>query len=237
MKCKKICFAVILLVALIAMTGCTQDTPTGEAAKFRPMQPLNDPPVVEAGGPYNTYINQVVYLTGIATDSDGTIKDLYWTPLASDCNILHEDINGLNTSYATNTGLFVCRSTGTKTVRLTAKDNLNAASSDTAIVTVSEYNQYPLASIIGAPYDGNVNIFISIYGEGTDSDGTISSIFWDTNSVDCNIFNEDINGIGTPYATNNAEIKCSSTGTKTITLAVIDNEGALDTDTETVEIH
>jgi len=240
----KLYIAIIPMIALIVLIGCTQSNSTGGALKGLPPAaegggvPVNEPPTVYTGGPYNGITNQVVYLNGSAIDADGTIKSIWWASLSSDCNITQEDINGLNTKTATDKGSLVCTQTGIKTVKLTATDNKNASSSATTTVTISETPNRKPAAFPGGPYVGYINTFIPIYGMGQDFDGTIASITWslDSNASDCNISDQNITGIGTNIATNNAKIKCLISGYKYLKLTVTDNKGASDANTTTVEV-
>jgi parallel beta-helix repeat protein len=89
-------------------------------------------------------------------------------------------------------------------------------------------NAAPVAHADG-PYSGYVNQSISFSGStSTDSDGTIAGYRWDFTNDD----HYDTNWSTTPTTTH----VYTSAGTYTIKLQVKDNEGALDTDTATVNI-
>jgi hypothetical protein len=79
-----------------------------------------------------------------------------------------------------------------------------------------------------------VGVPVMLSGTGTDSDGTIASIGWSVSGAGCVIENESETGVSTPNAANDATIACSSEGTATATLTVVDDAGATAVDSATI---
>ena len=150
-----------------------------------------------------------------SSDSDGTIESYEW------------DFDGDGTTDATGEEVTTNYSTtGDKTVSLTVTDNESATDSTTQTVTVSDSNSAPTASFSYSPTSPAPGETVTFDASGSsDSDGTIASYEW------------DFDGDGTTDATGESvTTSYSTTGDKTVTLTVTDNESAIDTTSQTVTV-
>jgi RHS repeat-associated protein len=161
----------------------------------------NQPPVANAGGPYNGVAGQPVQFNGGGSfDPDGSISGYAWNfgdgGTGSGAAPFH--------TYA---------AAGTYNVVLTVTDNLGAQGSASTTATVVTPNQPPVA-IAGGPYSGNSGTSIQFNGSASyDPDGTIATYQW--------TFGDGTNGAGIAPAHT-----YSSAGTYTATVTVTDNRGA-----------
>jgi len=176
------------------------------------MQPLNQPPIADAGGPYSGVVNfQITFDGSESSDIDGTITSYSWD---------------FGEEYGhTGQGLSVSHtytSIGTYTVTLTVTDNDGATDNNTTTVTVSLNN--PPTADAGGPYSGVVNFQITFDGSGSnDSDGSITLYEWDFGD----------NNSGTNMSTTHVY---TAIGTYNVTLTVTDNNGATAENTTFVTI-
>ncbi len=169
---------------------------------------INTPPVCDAGGPYSGTAGQPVTFDGTgSSDPDGTIASYSW-----------DFGDGATGSGATPTHTYAAG--GTYTVTLTVTDNDGASST---CETTANINALPICDA-GGPYSGLVGQPVSFDGTGSsDPDGTIVSYSWD--------FGDGATGSGaTPTHT------YAATGVFTVTLCVVDDDGAESCCTTTVSI-
>jgi len=165
--------------------------------------PANVPPVADANGPYNGTAGQQVTFDGSgSTDSDGTITDYDW------------DFGDGNTGTGVSP-VHTYAAPGTYNVSLVVTDNdgdSSAPSTTTASIVAAP--QDPIADPNG-PYTGNVGVAVAFDGSASfDPDGgSINQYDWD--------FGDGSTGTGVSpshtYAT---------AGTYTVSLTVVDDEGA-----------
>ncbi len=129
--------------------------------------PANQPPVANAGGPYQVQVDCEVILDGSASyDPDGTIDSYDWD--------FGDETSGSGAivphTYTT---------VGVYEVTLTVTDNEGAQSSDTTTVEVSPPPVPPVADA-GGPYLTEVNCSVDLDGSASyHPDGTIVSYNWD----------------------------------------------------------
>lgn len=148
-------------------TGSDDVTVTVNAA------PVNQPPVANAG-PAKTItlpINSVT-LTGTGTDADGSVVQYTWSKVSGPAATL----TNATTTTLTASNLVA----GTYTFRLTVKDNGGLTASATTKVTVlpAIINQTPTAN---AGADQTITLplnTVTLFGAGSDPDGTIVSYVW-----------------------------------------------------------
>ncbi|HSF16332.1 MAG TPA: PKD domain-containing protein [Vicinamibacteria bacterium] len=100
----------------------------------------NDPPVVDAGGPYSGNEGTGISLNGLASDSDGDPLSLIWA-VSSPSLCSFSDATVLNPTLT-------CNDNGNYTVTLTAEDGVNPPVSFDANVTVA--NVAPNIALAGA---------------------------------------------------------------------------------------
>ena len=128
----------------------------------------NIDPVANAGADKSIITNSTT-LTGAGTDADGTIISYNWVKLTGGASTMSGVASAnLNLSNLVN---------GSYSFRLTVTDNQGATATDDVnlIVNIPSGNQAPVA------YGGNATITtssVTLYGDATDSDGTIASRLW-----------------------------------------------------------
>ena len=169
---------------------------------------INIAPIVSAGGNQTVEVNKSIQITGSGTDADGTIFSYSWKK---------------NNIVLATTVSFVYTPTviGTDTLTLSVTDNDGDTTTDSMSLVVTSVqtsaNQVPTANA-GEKVLAKVGVGVSIVGTGTDTDGTISAYEWSTAEA--------------ILATTSAFTYIpSEVGTDTLTLRVIDNDGASASDT------
>ncbi len=139
-----------------------------------PPEPENQPPEADAGPNQTRETGDTVFVTGSATDSDGTIDSWSWSQV-SGTSVALQNADSQTVSF-TSPG-----SAGDILLRLTVTDDDGASDSDDVIITVEESvpppNQPPTAN---AGSDRNVEQgdSVTVSGSGSDPDGTISAWAW-----------------------------------------------------------
>ena len=189
--------------------------------------PANNPPTVEAKGPYSGLVGQIIAIDGNAFDTDGTISDINWTIAPAGCTFGAQTKTGVGTAKATNTSTVTCISPINSTITLKATDNNGASSTDTAVLNVSSPANNPPTVNAGGPYSGLTNQKILISGTAQDSDGTIFDINWVNTPAGCSYGTQTKTGIGTASASNNSDVNCTAPGNYQIKLRATDDDGAI----------
>ena len=181
----------------------------------RASNPSNKAPVANAGGDKTlTLPNNSITLNGSGTDSDGSIASYQWTKVSGP-NASMADANKASLKVSN-------LSEGTYTFKLTVTDNKGATASAQAKVTVNPApepeNQAPVANAGGDKTLTLPDNSIALNGNGTDSDGSITSYLW-TKVSGPNVTMTD---------TDKTNLKLSNLleGTYTFQLTVTDNKGA-----------
>jgi len=134
---------------------------------------VNSAPTVNAGADKAiTLPTNSVFISGAATDADGSIASLKWTKTSGPTNFTISNATGASAQIEGLTaGIYV--------FRLSATDNSGAVSFDEATVTVTAAaNLLPVAS---AGADKKITLpvnSVSLSGSGTDADGTIVAYNW-----------------------------------------------------------
>ena len=172
-------------------------------------------PVAHAGSDQTVSVKTKVYFDGSdSTDPDGG-------------NLYYSWAFGAGAKPATGRGVkpsCTYTTTGDKTVRLTVRDTDNNVASDTVTITV---HSAPVADA-GSDQDVSVNKTVSFDGSGSsDPDGGNLIYSWN--------FGTD----ATPSTGSGVMPSCtySTTGAKTVTLTVTDDEGVSRSDTVTITVH
>jgi VCBS repeat-containing protein len=178
------------------------------------VNPVNDAPVAEAGGPYTGNEGSVITFNASASlDVDDTITLYEWD----------WDYDG---DYDESTTSPIITHTWSddhsSMVRLRVTDNGGATTTDVAIVTVN--NVAPIAEA-GGPYNGREGLAIILSGSATDPGTDALSYAWDL----------DNNG---NYETPGQSVSntWSQAGTYTVRLRVTDDDGGEGFDTATVNV-
>ena len=172
------------------------------------------PPLADAGGPYNGTEGITVQFDGSAsTDPDGSIASYAW------------DFGDGNTGTGVGP-VHIYTTAGNYDVQLTVIDDsgLVGSSQTTAdIVAVAPPPQAPVADA-GGPYSGTVDVAVQFDGSGsTDPDGSIVSYAWD--------FGDGNTGTGV-----NPSHTYAAAGTYDVQLTVTDDSGDTNSSQTTAEI-
>ena len=182
-----------------------------------PPAPTNSAPHAECGGPYSGKTGKTIYFYSTGSyDPDGDSLSKKWS------------FGDGGTSTSSSPG-HTYSSPGTYTVKLTVTDPGGLSNTDSTSCTVTvpyepppppPPNERPTADV-GGPYSGKVGVSITFNGGGShDPDGSISGFIW-------NFGDGSTSNGGTTVHT------YSVAGTYTVSLKVVDDDGASDTDTTT----
>lgn len=151
-------------------TNITSDS-TSVSVTRTTLPAVHTPPTAEAGGPYNANINQTITFDGSASNApDGTITGYRW-------DYGNDGIyDTIWSNKSTSTRIY--SNIGTYTVKLQVKDDLGAAASDTALVTISQGN-IKLKADAGGPYYDIIGNSIQFDGsQSYNLNGTIQTYKW-----------------------------------------------------------
>jgi len=171
-----------------------------------------NPPTADAGADQRVNPGAAVNLTGIGTDSDGTVAAYQWTQ-TSGTSVALSGASTANASFtAPGTG-------GTLTFRLTVTDNAGATETDSVNVVVNA----PPTVNAGANQKVSPNAAVTLNASASDSDGSIASYAW----VQTGGTAVTLAGANTAIASFTAP---GTIGTLIFQLTVTDNEGANSTD-------
>lgn len=176
----------------------------------------NVAPVVSAGSDKNiTLPTNSLYIQGSASDSDGSIASLRWTKVSGGTASLSGTAGSKLRAYNLLAGTYV--------FRLTATDNDGAKKYDDVKVTVSSSSTTNIAPIANAGSDKTTSYAsITLYGSGTDKDGSIGSYKWTQYGGAAATL--------TNSATKNVSISGLKAGKYYFRLTVKDDDGATDYD-------
>jgi PKD repeat protein len=153
---------------------------------------------------------EVILDAGLSSDSDGNIVQYSWQ--FGDGS----SATGVTTSHIYNTQ-------GTYTVTLTVTDNVGASDTETLQIEVIS-NQPPEASMVLSRVSGYAPLAIDFDASGSsDSDGSIVEYDWD--------FGDEATGRGSSVSHT-----YNTPGSYTVTLAVTDDKGAVDSATAVIEV-
>jgi len=172
---------------------------------------LSQPPVADAGGPYDGREDVPVNFYGNGSDDpDGSLVQFDWDfgdgTSSSDLNPVHTYEFG-----------------GEYTVILTVTDNDNESSADDTTAVIGAGNQAPVADA-GPPAVGTTGAAADFDGSGSDDPGgTIAQYDWDF-------------GDGNSDTGVNPSHTYGAAGDYTVILTVTDNDGAQDSDTTAASI-
>lgn len=181
------------------------------------VEPRNEAPTADAGGPYEVKEGGSVDLDASgSSDSDGSISSESWTVTSG-----KGDVSG-GTYYAPDS----ITSDKSATVELTVEDDDGATDTDTAKISISDNNQPPNPEANG-DYTVEEGGSITLNSAGTsDSDGTVTSKSWAVTSGPGSIS-------GSTY---NAPGAITEDKTATVELTATDDDGDTATDEAKVTI-
>jgi PKD repeat protein len=170
---------------------------------------LSQPPVADAGGPYQGAVDAAVTFDGSASsDPDGSVDRYDW-----------DFGDGTSEDDAGATPSHTYAEAGSYFVTLTVTDNSGESDADVALAVIGIGNLPPVADA-GGPYQGAVDAAVTFDGSASsDPDGSVDWYDWDFGDGT----SEDDAG-ATPSHTYAEE------GIYFVTLTVTDDVGSLDTD-------
>ncbi len=170
---------------------------------------INELPVADAGADQaKNYGEEVTLDASGSSDSDGTIASYEWKEGET---VLSTEANFSKIDFAV----------GEHTITLTVTDDGGAINTDTVVVAI---NGLPVADA-GADQAKNLGEEVTLDASGSsDSDGTIASYEWKDGAT---VLSTEVSFSKSDFAV----------GEHTITLTVIDDNGATDTDTVVVTIN
>jgi len=171
----------------------------------------NQPPVANANGPYAGTVGLPVTFDSTGSDDpDGTLVAYEWSFGDGTTD------TGANPTHA-------YAMPGTYNVSLMVTDDAGTIDSSATTATIGTGNQAPIANANG-PYNGTAGTPVQLYSIGSsDPDGTITAYNWD--------FGDGTTGTG-PSPTH----AYATAGTYNITLTVIDDNNAGDSNATTATI-
>jgi len=173
------------------------------------INPVNDPPSADAGGPYAGIEGYAVALSGTATDIDGDTLTCVWDFGDSTTG------NGAITSHT-------YLDDGRYTVTLTVTDSSGSLAKDTATVTVTN-----AAPVVSAGDDQTVYFNNTVQFAGS---------FTDAGQMDTHTYTWDFGDGNTATGNLNPTHIYTALGIYTATLTVTDNDGAATPDTMKVTV-
>jgi hypothetical protein len=186
---------------------------------------VDDPPTVDAGGPYTGVEGSPTTVSGTVVDPDST-PTLTWSyaPVSgvdAGATCAFDDASLVSTDVT-------CTDDGTYSVTLTADDGVNPAVSDSADLTVSNAN--PVPTIADAPTSGPEGTAISLTSSVTDagSNDTVASYAWSVT--------KDGNAYGSGGSLSGFSFTPDDNATYVVTLDVTDDDGGPGTTSATITV-
>lgn len=176
------------------------------------IDPANQAPTANAGGPYNASSDEALVFDGTgSSDPDGSISSYAW-----------DFGDGSTGSGATPNHVYAAA--GSYNVSLTVTDDGGLSHSDTTSVTVGEVTRQPPVADANGPYSGTIGLLVSFDSNGSSAaNGSIVTYTWDF-------------GDGASARGPNLGHTYDTAGTYNVTLTVTDSDGAMDSDSATVTI-
>jgi len=190
---------------------------------YKPPTGSNQPPVANAGPDQSIVSPTSVTLVGSGTDSDGTVTSYLWTKVSG-------PTSGFIVSPTSATTVVSGLGQGTYVFQLLVTDNSGSTGADTVSIVV---NPVPNASpVANAGPDQTISLptsTVTLFGSGTDIDGTVTSYLW------TKVSGPSTGTITTPNATTTI-VTGLGQGTYVFRLTVTDNNGSTGTDTVQVVV-
>lgn len=201
--------------ATVELTVTDDSGATDNATAVVDITEINDPPTVDANGPYRTVRNGSVEINPEFADTDGFVDDTSWE-LVSGRGSVDDGIYDVPVVVANNT---------TATIELTVTDDDGASVTDTATVIHGDLNTPPTARTNG-PYSVTEGRSVTLNGTVTDPDDGLRESTWRV-----------INGSGTVTdSAYQAPEAVNATTEITVELVAVDTYGARVTNTTTITI-
>ena len=198
--------------------------PTGNTAPVTVTgAPVNQAPVVGAGGPYTGTEGAATAVTGSATDADGDTLTALWTATLGAGTDPGSACTWANASSVTGASV-TCNDDGSYTLTLTVNDGHNAAVAATATLTVANANP---SVAITAPADAStfmVGATVSVaaaVGDPGANDTHTCSIDWGDGTSGPGVLASGVCSGSHAYA---------ATGVYTVTVTATDDDGGSGSD-------
>ncbi len=198
-----------LLLTSVVLTACGGGGGGSASNTQQPLTP-NTAPSVSAGADQTVMASSIVNLSGIATDSDGSIATFSWTQTAGD-SVNLSDENTASASFQMPANPSVTQFS----FMLTVTDNDGASASDSIIIILHQApnveageNQTVLGSSV-----------VNLTGSGSANNGSIVSFNWEQLSGETVALSNADSAIASFTAPDNA-------GQLEFTLTVVDSLGA-----------
>ena len=183
---------------------------SSEVSKYLPLPNVAPHADIQVNANHGIAPFEVILDAGLSSDSDGNIVQYSWQFGEG------STATGVTTSHIYDTP-------GTYTVTLTVTDNVGASDTETLQIEVVS-NQPPEALMALSRVSGYAPLAIDFDASGSsDSDGNIVEYDWD--------FGDETTGSGSSVSHT-----YSTPGSYTVTLAVIDDKGAVDSATAVIEV-
>lgn len=175
--------------------------------------PVNVAPTADANGPYAAEENvSISFSSAGSIDSDGSIVSYSWN-----------FGDGGTSSSANPTHAYSVAGTYTATLTVTDDDGATGTDQATVTITAAPVNTPPTANANG-PYSGYEGVAINFSSAGSsDADGIITNYSWNF-------------GDGGTSTSANPSHTYTTAGTYTVTLTVMDDDGATDSDQASVTV-
>jgi len=203
--------------------GSTVDVPIVSV----PAGPANQPPAADAGPDQTVDIDAQVTLSGQASDSDGSITNVFWELVTTGTSVT---LTGANTLFASFAAPAVTADT-TLTFRLTVTDDIGASTSDevNVLVRAPAVNLPPTADA-GTDQSVTAGDPVSLFGQASDSDGSIASVLWELVTTGTSVTLTGADTLSASFTAPAVDVDTSLTFRFTAT----DNDGAPTSDLTTV---
>ena len=138
----------------------------------------NEAPTADAGSEQTVSEGATVYLSGRASDADGSVVRYDWSTTSSELTIINSDNSNGNANFIAPE---VDAPGNTITLTLIVTDDDDASGSDTVAVIV-ENNEAPTVSV-GAAQSTAAGSTISFSGNASDADGIVVAYLWQETSA------------------------------------------------------
>ena len=194
------------------------------------VNPVNSPPVANAGGDQAVDEQTTVTLTGSGTDVDGTIDSYSWLQIAgadvvlSDAAIVTPSFTAPQTS-----------STITLSFELTVTDNEGATATDQVDITVNPVTVPPTVDA-GADFSRLEKTTVFLNATAQDTDGTIAQYLWQQTSGITVTLMDATTASSSFIAPEITSPDLSVTETLAFDITVTDDQGATATDNVVIVI-
>ena len=187
-------------------------------------------PTANAGSDRTVNEGDAVTLSGIGTDSDGTVSTYAWRQSSGTPSVT---LSGATTQNASFTAPSQLAADASLVFELTVTDDDNATHTDTVTITVTAgANDAPTATA-GSDQTVNEGANVTLSGSGTDPESETLSYSWRQTSGTPNVSLTNANRASASFT---APTQLVNNASLVFTLTVTDARGESDTDTVTITV-